>query len=83
MIYIEESFPDDKSVIIRADGILDGESIPILREICERNWSSRKEVRLNLENLLHISREGRDFLKEIRNRVTLLENLPFMGIKEK
>jgi len=66
MIHIKEVFLDERSVAIKVDGILDAESISILDDLCQRYLQEDKEVSLRLNGLLHISREGMDFLKEIQ-----------------
>lgn len=73
MIYIKEIYVDDSSVILRAEGILDCESIPPLKNICERYLEWERKVMLQVEGLLYITREGRDFLREIQNKGVILE----------
>jgi hypothetical protein len=73
MVYVKETFPDDQSVVIWIDGILDGESIPILKNVCEAHGKSKRRVLLNLEGLVHISREGKDFLEEVRGKGVQME----------
>lgn len=75
MIYIKESFTSCNSVEVKVDGILDSQSIPILKNVCEVHLNADKRVLLQLAGLTHISREGRDFLHEIRNKV-IMANIP-------
>lgn len=75
MIYIKESFTGRDTVEVRVDGILDSQSIPILKSVCEVHLNADKKVLLQLDGLTHISREGRDFLHEIRNKV-IMANIP-------
>jgi hypothetical protein len=56
-------------------------SIPVLEKVCKRHWGEGKRVSLSLEKVSSISGEGRDFLRKIHDRVTLLENPRFMGLK--
>ncbi len=69
MIYIKESFPNSDSVTIEVDGILDHESITALQEICDRHLKDEKRVTLHLGKLIHISREGNEFLHHMQYRV--------------
>jgi len=78
MIYIKEMFHDERWVSIRVDGILDAESVKILKDVCDGHLEGEKKVQLHLESLLHISREGRDFLKEIQNKVLIVEPPQFI-----
>ncbi len=49
--------------------MLDGESIPVLGEVCKRHWGEERKIVLSLEGVCSISGEGRDFLKEIKDKV--------------
>ena len=55
------------------DGALDCESIPILEKICQVHLQEEKRVILHIEGLSHISREGREFLKKISGKITVLD----------
>jgi len=59
-------------VAIHVDGILELESIPILENICEQHWQRGKKVQLDLKGLIHVSREGNNFLQNIQNKVTFV-----------
>lgn len=74
-IHVREVFEDDVSVVIRIDGILDAESIPIVEEVCHRHLGLGRRVLLGVEGLLHISRDGREFLRQIQDQV-IIENAP-------
>jgi hypothetical protein len=73
MIYIKEEHFGDHLVRLQADGILDCESIPVLDNVCQRHLKEKKEVQLCLQGLVHISREGRDFLKRIKTRIAIID----------
>jgi hypothetical protein len=73
MICIKENIVAPDSVVIQADGILDQESIPILRNILRRHLERKKTVSLNLLGLLHISREGRIFLPEFKGKIDFID----------
>ena len=75
MIHIKENFPEHDLVTIKVDGILDQGAIPVLEDVCERHLQAEKEVFLNLEEVVHITREGREFLRELAKKVRI-HNLP-------
>jgi hypothetical protein len=77
MIYIKEIFPDDKSVAVYVDGILDDKSIHILKSVCERHLDGNRKVILHLQELIHITREGKDFLREIGNKISIIDSQSF------
>lgn len=73
MIYIKEKHPDDHSVEILVEGILDSETLPLLKKVCERHWAGGKKITLHLQELKHINREGRYFLHKVQNKGVLIE----------
>ena len=75
MIYLKETQSGNSLVLIQVDGILDHESIPVVEKVCYRHLREKKEVRLSLEGLVHISREGRTFLQKMRQKIAI-ESLP-------
>jgi hypothetical protein len=81
MIFIKEMPKENNTVDIRVDGILDSESIPILKRVCELHWEGEKTILLHLEGLLHISREGRDFLKKISKKIAVVEQPKFINLE--
>lgn len=82
LIYIKKIFSNRHSVTIRVDGILDSESIPILKKFCKRYFKGNKEVQLHLGGLRHLSREGMKFLQEIRKRVIYVEPPKFVRLED-
>ena len=81
VIYIKETHYNEQATDVRVDGILDSESMHVLEKVCERHWEAEKKVLLHLGGLLHISREGRDFLKKIQDRVDILEPPKFIKLE--
>lgn len=75
VIRIEETFQDERSVEIRVDGILDRKSMRILEKVCHRYLSEKQIIIVNLKGLTYITREGRNYLKEIKHIVTFV-NIP-------
>jgi len=81
LFHIKEIFNDDQSITLQADGRLDDSSIPILNDVCQRHLRDGRKVILNTEGLHHISREGRNFLDAMKDKV-ILEKLPsFIRLK--
>jgi len=73
MIYIEEIQLNNSSVVIKISGVLDMDSKEDLREIFTRHFKSKKNISVDLTNIVHISREGRAFLKEFGNSIIIQE----------
>jgi hypothetical protein len=82
MIRIKENILDKNTIAIEVDGVLDQVAIPVLETVCDRNLVAEKRVVLNLEGVLHITREGRGFLRGIQEKVQIA-NLPeFMKLEQ-
>ena len=75
MIHIKENLLDDDTIAIKVDGVLDQGAVPVLEDVCERYLSSDKVVHLNLKEMVHVTREGRAFLRELAKKVQIA-NLP-------
>ena len=82
MIYIEEMSFSEDSVTIRVDGILDRQTIPELKKVYQRHLKMKKKVLLHLEGLIHVSREGRNFLQEARKKVTIINHPKFFQFQK-
>ncbi len=75
MVYITQSHPDKDSVIIKVEGTIDRESLPILEEIYRKNFESGKRITIDLGKISSVGRTGRDFLRKIQDK-TQLTQLP-------
>jgi hypothetical protein len=80
MIYIKEANRQKNITTIEVDGILDNESIPILKKVCEHHLASGKKVALNLKGIIHITREGRRYLQKIQGEVFIAHLPDFVKI---
>jgi hypothetical protein len=80
MIYVKEKFIDENTVGIWLDGILDLDSVPILKDVCTHHLENHKNIMMYLGGLLHITREGKDFLQEIQKKVTVLDPPQYMRL---
>ena len=73
MIYVKEDFINEDTIGIWADGILDFDSVPILKNICIHHLENNKSIKMYLGGLLHVTREGKDFLQEIQKKVSVVD----------
>jgi hypothetical protein len=80
MIYIKEANPKKSITIIEVDGILDDESIPVLKRVCEHHLESGKSVEIDLGGIIHITREGRRFLQKIQGEVSIAHLPDFVKV---
>jgi hypothetical protein len=82
MIHLKEKFLDSRSVAIDVDGVIDSGTIPTLEAVCQRYLNEGTRVSLNLESVLHITREGRRFIQVMQEKVHVV-NLPeFMKLEQ-
>ena len=83
MIYIKEINSNDRLITIQVDGTLDSNSISILKSAYERHSKGKQKIELDLRELLHVSREGRDFLKKIQQEGVRIEYPQLVGLEER
>ena len=79
MIYVKEKFINENTIGIWADGILDLESVPILKNVCIHHLQNKKNIMMYLGGLLHVTREGKDFLQEIQKKVSVVDPPQYMS----
>jgi len=82
MIYIKETFPDEKSVAIQVDGVLDEVSIPILNNVLLFHAKKEKRIFIDLKHLINICRGGVDFLQKIQTKVEFIDPPPFINLRK-
>lgn len=78
VIRIEEIIRTDGSVEIKVDGVLNRKSLNLLDRVCRLYLSKERNIVLNLEGMIHITREGRNYLMGIKNFVSFTENPCFL-----
>jgi len=66
MIHVREIILGEDTMEVRAEGVLDERALPVLEEVCRRHLRARKRVLLDLSGIIHVTREGRSFLKGVR-----------------
>jgi hypothetical protein len=82
MIHINEKVHYPNTVEIDVGGVVDLESIPILNEVCEQHLGSGRRVLINLESVVHITRDGRTFLKELDRKASITGLPEFMKLEQ-
>jgi hypothetical protein len=82
MIYIKETFPDDKSVSIKVDGVLDEAAIPVLNDLFLLHFRKEKKILIDLKYLISICREGVDFLQQLESNVEFIDPPPFIKLRK-
>jgi hypothetical protein len=80
MIYIKEANLKKNITTIEVDGILDDESIPVLKRVCEHHLASGKSVEIELSGIIHITREGRRYLQKIQGVVSIAHLPDFVKV---
>ena len=73
LIRIEEFARADGSVEIKVDGVLNSKSLRLLDKVYRLYLDKETDIVLNLDGMIHITREGRNYLMEIKNNVSFTE----------
>ena len=83
MIHIEETILDENTIAIKLGGILDQSTIPVIKHVCDGYLEGHRTIHLDLEKLIHITREGRNFLNGIKQKVHLMHLPEFMQLENR
>lgn len=78
VIRIEEIARADGSVEIKVDGVLNRDSLNLLDKVCRFYLNKERKIFLNLNGMIHITREGRNYLRGIKNAVSFTESPCFL-----
>ena len=71
MIYIKKNYPDDNTVQLAVDGMLNKASIPPLEQIIDKSLFGNRTVCLQMGGIMHADREGINFLRRIKTKVIM------------
>jgi hypothetical protein len=78
VIHVKEILSDENTVTLNVSGVLDGETVQILRKVCDQHLDKGRKVTVNLEATAHITRDGRGFIQEISSNVGIVHAPEFM-----
>ena len=81
MIHIEETILNPNTITIKLEGVLDLAALPVIQGVFERCLEKHLAIQLDLGGLIHITREGRNFLNEIKQNVNLVHLPEFMQLE--
>lgn len=81
MIHVEETILDQNTITIKLEGVLDQFAVPVIQGVFGRYRASHRAIYLDLEGLIHITREGRNFLNGIKQNVRLTHLPEFMQLE--
>ncbi|MGD2187947.1 MAG: hypothetical protein PVI71_17585, partial [Desulfobacterales bacterium] len=80
MIHIEETILDRNTITIKLEGVLDQSALPVIQGVFDHYLNKQRAIHLDLEGLIHITREGRNFLNGIKQNVNLVHLPEFMQL---
>jgi hypothetical protein len=78
VIHVKENMLEENTVSILVSGVLDVRTVPILKKVCDRHLDMNRTVLVNLQAVAHITRDGRRFIREISDRVSVSHVPEFM-----
>jgi hypothetical protein len=82
VIHVKENFLDENTVSMDVSGVLDAGAVRILQEVCEEHLRRGMTVLMDLASVVSITRDGRGFIREIGNRVTMANVPQFMRLDD-
>ncbi len=69
MIYISESNTDESNAVIKIDGSLNSEALPVFEEVYAKHLETGKQIVVDLGGIMSVDRNAKAFLKEIKESV--------------
>lgn len=81
MIHINQKMNDDNSIIIEVDGRLDRKSLASFKDICEQQLNCKTNILLDLKGITHTDESGREYIKNLKNRVEFLSVPEFLKLQ--
>jgi len=75
VIHVKENLLENNIISIDVGGVLDQGAVPVLKGVCDGHLDKGRRILLNLEAVVHITREGRGFIQGIRKKISVA-NLP-------
>lgn len=81
MIHISQKINDDNSIVIEVDGRLDRKSLASFKDVCEQQLNCNKNILLHLRGITHTDESGREYIKNLKNRVEFLSVPEFLKLE--
>lgn len=81
MIHISETTNNDNSITIAVDGRLNRKSLASLTDVCERHLKRNIKILLHLKGITHTDESGREYIKNLKNRVEFLSVPEFLKLE--
>lgn len=81
MLRIDEDFKEGETVLLRLEGRLDRNTLLEVSRICNGYLQRGISINMNLEGIDHISKEGRDFLRNMKDKVQFCNLSEFLKIE--
>jgi hypothetical protein len=78
MIHVKEKSMGKDSIALEVSGVLDEQAVPVLEDLCRERLGQGKGILVDLKAVVHITREGREFIRGIQRKVTLSHLPEFM-----
>ena len=81
MIYISESNSGKSSVVIKVEGTLNSEFLPVLEEVYAKHVKADKRIAVNLDGISSVDRNAKAFLKSIKNAVRFVKMPAYLKLE--
>lgn len=81
MIYISESNTDEANVVIKVEGALNSETLPIFEEVYVKHLSAETRIAVDLGEIMSIDRNAKAFLKRIKDAVLFIDMPAYLELE--
>ncbi len=81
MIYIDESKTDESNVVIRVEGTLNSEFLPVLQEVYAKHVAAGREIAVDLGSITSVDRNAKAFLKKVRDAVSFVDMPAYLALE--
>ena len=73
MIYVSQSYPDKGSVIIKVEGSINDETLPVFQDVYNKHVSADKRIAIDLKRIVGVGKQAKTFLKSIHSTVRFID----------
>ena len=80
MIHIEATSSEKNTIDLWVDGRIDSKTLSVLKNACKRRLEGTKRVVLHLGGIVHISKEGKEFLMEMQPQIMFADVPEYLQI---
>jgi len=81
MIHLSQTYSNNQCVTIKVEGDLDGDSLPVLEDVCRKHLESGKKITIDLEKIAGVDLKGKAYLREIKGSIELIRMPAYLALE--